>query len=178
MQAAYLDPADLVALQDSLRDDATGIVIHGQKLWPVGRGVHLTVGNERFLTCLEQIDFRCPCMSSPVITTNGKMFGCCSSLLDLGDSHPFFLGDLKDDDLGGLLVVTRGNAYYQFVKCFGLQALVDMIKGGPACGALNRSYTDVCHVCHDIHSKREVRNFLADRVSAAFGSPLEVAGLR
>jgi hypothetical protein len=34
-------------------------------------------------------------MGAPVITPDGKMKGCCSALLNLGDDNPLILGDLQ-----------------------------------------------------------------------------------
>jgi organic radical activating enzyme len=169
LQITYLDSADIDAVINILGDDASGIIIRKQKLWPVGQAASLILGHEDALIPVDDLDLQCP-MGAPVITPDGKMKGCCSSLLNLNDANPIILGDVLHDGLANVIAQTLVHPYYVFLKTFGLGPIVEMVKRGPKSALMKRAYTDVCHLCHDVHANQGLQEYLVKQVSNAYAS--------
>ena len=179
VQSVYLNKAEIASLRRVIAAENTGASFHAQKLWPVGRAARLlnqSPCEKDSLRPADQLDLRCPCMSAPVVTSTMKVVGCCSALLDLGDEHPFVLGDLEQQSLAEILSAADSNKYYNFVRVFGLKPLVDMVRAeDPA--LLDGAFTNACHVCYELHTREDIWRLLRPRLDASLsgsGVPKEV----
>jgi hypothetical protein len=161
VQVAFLDPSSVERVREQLGSDADEVLIRAQVVWPIGQAEELIRGSESALVAVDDLDLACP-MFGPVVTPDGKVKGCCSSLLHLKDENPLILGDLSREALGEVLKRAEGNGYYTFLKEFGLYPIVRVLRRSDHSGSLKASYTDVCHLCHDIHSNPHARKFLVN----------------
>lgn len=157
--------------RDSVRS-ALGVAhedvpIRWQRLWPVGRAAPLILGHEDSLVPLASLNLDCP-MGPPVITPDLKLKGCCSSLLNLGASNPIILGDLAKEDLSTALQRATTHSYYLYLKTFGVAPLVEILTRKGRSAALAPAYSDVCHLCHDIHSRKDLLELLVSEVAGSW----------
>jgi hypothetical protein len=162
VQVAFLEEGAIDKVRVELGADGDGVVIRGQVVWPVGRATQLLPGFEAALVPVEQLDLRCP-MVGPVVTPDGKVHACCSALLDLKEKDPLILGDVTHDDLHDVMERADSDIYYNFLKKFGLLPIVKMIQKSPCSGVIKPGYTDVCHLCHDIHSNPQSRELVLNK---------------
>lgn len=152
VQVSYLDDSELRKIEDHFRK-YPNVKVVGQRLWPVGRAAKY-LDAEKLLS-IDDIDLTCP-SRGPVVMPNGDLVGCCSSLLNLGEKNPLQLGNLNEESVSSILVEAQKNLHYKFMMTFGLRSVVDMIYAGGKGNLLQEKYSDVCHLCHDIHSKHEL----------------------
>jgi hypothetical protein len=151
IQVAYLDDGAVDVVRAELGEDADGVDVRGQVVWPVGQAAQLLRGSENALVPVEDLDLRCP-MYGPVVTPDCKVKGCCSSLLNLGDRNPLVLGDVSQESLSTIVEGARSHGYYNFLKVFGLVPILSFLRQQQLSDKIKPGYTDVCHLCHDIHS--------------------------
>jgi hypothetical protein len=121
------------------------------------------------LVPVEELDLRCP-MYGPIITSDCKVKGCCSSLLALGDRNPLILGDVSQDGLATIVENAGKHQYYNFLKSFGLVPIVSLLRTSEFSAVLEQNFTDVCHLCHEIHADTQVREFLTHKFESNSGN--------
>lgn len=167
LQVTYLSPESIQPILDELGEDTVGITVRKQKVWPVGQAAALLSGHEAALVAIDDLDFACP-MGAPVVTPDGKLKGCCSALLNLGESNPIIIGDVLVDGLAVTLDKAQKHPHYVFLKEFGLRPLVEIVRRSSLSGKLKPAYSDVCHLCHDLHVDPHVRHLLVDTISTAY----------
>jgi hypothetical protein len=157
VQVAFASNADYDATVALLDKDADAVTIRRQPIWPVGQAVSLVSDTSDTLTPVDLLDLRCP-MVGPVVTPDRKVQGCCSSLLNLRERNPVLLGDLSTESLRSISTRMLSHSHYQLLKTFGVRPLLSAINRTSAASRLRPSYTDVCHLCHHIHSDALLRD--------------------
>ena len=141
--------------------DLNGITLRRQPIWPVGQAAALLPESSNILTNVSFLNLSCP-MVGPVVTPDLKVHGCCSSLLNLKGLDPLILGNLAAESIDEVAARARSHAYYNFLKRFGLGPIIDILKKKGVDGRLRNAYTDVCHLCHHIHSDSAMRQVITE----------------
>jgi hypothetical protein len=158
VQICHTSPAEFSQFERALDIRHERLAIGSQPVFPVGRALHLDVETQRFGLPLSALSLGCP-MGPPVITPKKEMLGCCSALMDLGEQNPIRFANLSEQTLQSALDVMKHDKYYNFLRVFGVGPLVDYLRARHP-DAFEGKYSDVCHVCHYIHSNVELRRSL------------------
>jgi organic radical activating enzyme len=160
VQVAYLNKNEVDHVRAELDADNNDVIVRGQVIWPVGRAASMSGSMPAALRSIDDLDLQCP-MVGPVVTPTGGVKGCCSALLDLGEDNPLALGDLATQSLSDIFEAASTDTYYNSLKMFGLQPVVNALRASEVF-SLQAGYTDVCHLCHDIHSDPLARQHLRE----------------
>jgi hypothetical protein len=163
LQIVYSTLAEVERIRRTLGEDINNVSVRLQKLWPVGRAAQFNRLALEVADDLDTLAKECP-MGAPVITPDAKIKGCCSALLNLGEDNPLVLGDLRVLTLAEALDESRSAKHYQFLRVFGLGPVVELIRREGLGHLLDERYTDVCHLCHDVHHKPELRHLIDQKI--------------
>lgn len=124
---------------------------------PVGRAA-IHADPAKYQLSAEPAAAACSMASFPVIFPNGDIIACIGPPIVLPSYTPLYLGNLRKEDLGGILGRAEENFILHAIRIFGPKMLVDLLNENGYGHLLPASYIAQCpcDVCFKLFSVREV----------------------
>ena len=128
--------------------------------FPVGRA--LKISNLNYISSVEPPISACSAGSSPIIFPNGNVIGCIGPVIDIKDSHPLLLGNLRQSSLEMILDASELNPIYHAIRIWGPRRLISLSKEAGLFEYLPKEYIkdSICHACYSLMSNFKIKEFL------------------
>ncbi len=106
---------------------------------------------------------RCRLAQSPVILPDGRVIGCCCSLL-AGSDHPLVLGNLHEEPLEDVLDRAEMNPILHTLRVWGPRKLISMIEEAGLKSELPEQYMEdsICGPCLSIVTNPKFAKWLEE----------------
>lgn len=131
--------------------------------FPVGRAREMG-GAGRYEMTDSPPSGACTVASTATIFPDGRVYACMGPVLDIGESHPLMLGDLKEQSLEEVLDGAELNSILHIIRVWGPARLIDLLKKRGYSGILPNQFVknSICTLCYTLMSERAVREALVE----------------
>lgn len=128
---------------------------------PVGRALKRSK-YFKYRTSPEPTISACSTGSTPIIFPDGKVIACIGPVIDLPQSHPLFLGNLRKHSLSEILDKAETNLILHAIRVWGPKKLISLIKEHGQNALLPKEYIaeSICDACYKLMSNEKIVDLL------------------
>lgn len=104
----------------------------------------------------------CSMGSTPIIFPDGKVIACIGPVIALSQSHPLFLGNLRNNTLSEIFDKAETNLILHAIRIWGPKKLISLIKELGQNALLPKEYIaeSICDACYKLMSNEKIVDLL------------------
>ena len=104
----------------------------------------------------------CGAGSSPIVFPSGRVLACIGPVIELANDHPLLLGNLREDDLEGIMNKAECNCILHAIRIWGPKKLIAMVSEAGLGRHLPEKYVEgsMCQACYSLMRNEHITDFL------------------